>query len=85
MLYEKELADKIIGMALEVHRTLGPGCWLLTWRTNYVRAVPFEKEAVIDRYKDVRYCEQARFPSRWQSHCRLAVGVAPIHGQTTCA
>ncbi len=25
MLYEKDLTDKIIGAALEVHRTLGPG------------------------------------------------------------
>ncbi len=49
MLYEKELTDKIIGAALEVHRTLGPGLLESAYSVCLaheltLRSVPFEKE-----------------------------------------
>ncbi len=59
MLYEKDLTDKIIGAALEVHRTLGPGLLESTYAACLayeltLRSVPFEKEKPLPvRYKDV--------------------------------
>ncbi len=59
MLYEKELTDKIIGAALEVHRTLGPGLLESAYAACLahelmLRSVPFEKEKPLPvRYKDV--------------------------------
>ena len=59
MLYEKELTDKIIGAALEVHRTLGPGLLESTYvaclaHELALRGLPFEKERPLPvRYKDV--------------------------------
>jgi GxxExxY protein len=49
MLYEKDLTDKIIGAALEVHRTLGPGLLESTYAACLaheltLRGLPFEKE-----------------------------------------
>ena len=49
MLYEKELTDKIIGAALEVHRKLGPGLLESAYSICLaheltLRNVPFEKE-----------------------------------------
>ena len=49
MLYEKDLTDKIIGAALEVHRTLGPGLLESAYAVCLahelmLRDVPFEKE-----------------------------------------
>ncbi len=58
MLYEKELTDKIIGAALEVHRTLGPGLLESTYAACLaheltLRGLPFEKEKPLPvRYKD---------------------------------
>jgi GxxExxY protein len=59
MLYEQELTDKIIGAALEVHRTLGPGLLESTYAACLahelaLRELPFEKEKPLPvRYKDV--------------------------------
>ncbi len=59
MLYEKDLTDKIIGAALEVHRTLGPGLLESAYSTCLayelmLRGVSFEKEKPLPvRYKDV--------------------------------
>jgi GxxExxY protein len=59
MLYEKELTDKIIGAALEVHRTLGPGLLESAYAACLaheltLRGLPFEKEKPLPvRYKDV--------------------------------
>ena len=59
MLYEKDLTDKIIGAALEVHRTLGPGLLESTYAACLaheltLRGVSFEKEKSLPvRYKDV--------------------------------
>lgn len=60
MLHEKDLTDKIIGAALEVHRTLGPGLLESTYAACLayeltLRDVPFEKEKPLPvRYKDVQ-------------------------------
>jgi GxxExxY protein len=59
MLYEKDLTDKIIGAALEVHRTLGPGLLESTYAACLahelaLRGVPFEREKALPvHYKDV--------------------------------
>ncbi len=59
MLYEKDLTDKIIGAALEVHRTLGLGLLESAYSTCLahelmLRGVSFEKEKPLPvRYKDV--------------------------------
>ncbi len=59
MLYEKELTDKIIGAALEVHRTLGPGLLESAYAACLayeltLHGLPFEKEKPLPvRYKDV--------------------------------
>ncbi len=59
MLYEKGWTDKIIGAALEVHRTLGPGLLESTYAACLahelmLRAVSFEKEKPLPvRYKDI--------------------------------
>jgi len=59
MLYEKELTDKIIGAALEVHRTLGPGLLESAYAACLaheltLRDVSFDKEKPLPvRYKDV--------------------------------
>ncbi len=59
MLYEKDLTDKIIGAALEVHRTLGPGLLESAYaiclaHELMLREVPFEKEKPLPvRYKDI--------------------------------
>ena len=49
MLYEQELTEKIIGAALEVHRTLGPGLLESAYAACLahelaLRGLPFEKE-----------------------------------------
>ncbi len=60
MLYEQELTEKIIGAALEVHRTLGPGLLESTYAACLahelaLRGLPFEKEKPLPvRYKDVQ-------------------------------
>lgn len=59
MLYEKDLTDKIIGAALEVHRTLGPELLESTYAACLaheltLRGLPYEKEKSLSvRYKDV--------------------------------
>jgi GxxExxY protein len=59
MLYDKDLTDKIIGAAPEVHRTLGPGLLESTYAACLaheltLRDLPFEKEKLLPvRYKDV--------------------------------
>ena len=59
MLYGRDLTDKIIGAALEVHRTLGPGLLESAYAACLahelmLREVPFEKEKPLPvRYKDV--------------------------------
>ena len=49
MLYEKELTSKIIGAAIEVHRTLGPGLLESAYQTCLaqefkLRDIPFHRE-----------------------------------------
>lgn len=49
MLYEKELTSKIIGAAIEVHRTLGPGLLESAYQTCLaqefkLRDIPFQRE-----------------------------------------
>jgi len=59
-LYEKELTEKIIGAAIEVHRALGPGLLESAYqacmaRELTLRCLPFEKEKPLPVvYKDVR-------------------------------
>jgi GxxExxY protein len=59
MLYEKDLTDKIIGAALDVHRALGPGLLESAYAACLahelaLRDVPFEKEKPLPVcYKDV--------------------------------
>ena len=56
--YEKELTEKIIGAAIEVHRTLGPGLLESVYQTCLAyelseRGIPYEKEKDIPAvYKD---------------------------------
>lgn len=60
MLHEKELTDKIIGAAIEVHRELGPGLLESTYQTCLARElslrnISFEQEAPLPvEYKGVR-------------------------------
>lgn len=59
-LYEKELTEKIIGAAIEVHRVLGPGLLESAYqacmaRELTLRRLPFEKEKPLPVfYKDVQ-------------------------------
>ena len=50
--YEKELTEKIIGAAIEVHRNLGPGLLESTYQTCLereldLRSIKFEKEKAL--------------------------------------
>ena len=60
MLYQKELTGKIIGAAIEVHQTLGPGLLESAYQTCLareftLRQIPFEKEKALPvEYKGVQ-------------------------------
>jgi len=52
MLYEKDLTDKIIGAAIEVHRELGPGLLESIYqaclaRELTLRGIPFQREQAL--------------------------------------
>jgi len=59
MLHEKDLTDKIIGAAIEVHRHLGPGLLESAYQSCLARELalqgpPFEQEKPLPvRYKEV--------------------------------
>ena len=59
-LLERELTDKIIGAAIEVHRALGPGLLESAYQVcmaheAYLRTIQFEQQVpLLVKYKDVR-------------------------------
>ena len=60
MLTDKQLTHKIIGAAIEVHRTLGPGLWESAYeeclsRDLALRGIPFERQKPLPLvYKNVK-------------------------------
>jgi hypothetical protein len=89
MLYEKELTEKIIGAAIEVHRQLGPGLLESAYEKCLCRelelcGLPFERQKAIPlEYKGVRLEQGYRMDivvaNRIVLELKCVNAIAPVH------
>ena len=89
MLYEKELTDKILAAAIEVHRTLGPGLLESVYeeclcRELELRQIPFERQRPLPvEYKGVKlecgYRMDIVVDHRVVIEMKCVDAIAPVH------
>jgi GxxExxY protein len=88
-LLEKELTDKIIGVAIEVHRTLGPGLLESAYQMcmeheSRLQKLPFERQVSLPmNYKginlDAGYVIDLIFDKRVVVELKAVEQVIPVH------
>lgn len=89
MLHEKELTEKVIGAAIEVHRQLGPGLLESAYekclcRELELRGLPFERQKAIPlEYKGVKLEQGYRMDivvaKKIVLELKCVNAIAPVH------
>jgi GxxExxY protein len=89
MLHEKELTDKVIGAAIEVHRQLGPGLLESAYekclcRELELRGLSFERQKAIPlEYKGIKLEQGYRMDivvaNRIVLELKCVTAIAPVH------